>query len=78
MEMVQPKVISEMPLGARRRHYRAGDPAAVDLFRATARLAAARGTGHRLRALGSLARALLRLARLRPAWPPWRDGARPS
>jgi hypothetical protein len=78
MEMVQPKVISEMPLGARRRHYRTGEPATLDLFRATARLAAARGAGHRMRALGALARALLRLARHRPAPPSWGEGARRS
>lgn len=62
MEMVQPKVISEMPLGAPRRHYLAGGPETVDLFRATARLGAACDPRHRLRALGSIARALLRSA----------------
>lgn len=66
MEMVQPKVISEMPLGAGRRHYLAGDPATVDLFQATARLGTARGFGRRLGALVFLARSLGRLARRRP------------
>jgi hypothetical protein len=78
MEMVQPKVVSEMPLRARRRHYRAGEPATLDLFRATARLATARGAGHRMRALGALVRALLRLARHRPAPPSRGEGARRS
>lgn len=66
MEMVQPKVISEMPLGAKRRHYAPGDPETVALFRATAQLGGARDLGRRLRTLGSLVRTLLRLARRRP------------
>jgi acyl-CoA reductase-like NAD-dependent aldehyde dehydrogenase len=66
MEMVQPKVLSETPLGAGRRHYLAGDAATTDLFRATARLGAARGLGNRLGALAMLMRSLGRLARRRP------------
>jgi aldehyde dehydrogenase (NAD+) len=78
MEMVQPKVVSEMPLRARRWHHRAGDPGTLDLFRATARLAAARDARTRLGALGLLARALVRCARHRSAPPPRHEGARAS
>jgi hypothetical protein len=63
LEMVQPKVISEMPLRAGRRHHIGGGPETVELFRATLRLGMARGPGQRLRALLLLARALVRAAR---------------
>jgi hypothetical protein len=67
MEMVQPKIISEMPLAGPRRHYCADGLDAPDLFRATARLGAARGLRQRLRALGLMARTVRRLAaRRRP------------
>jgi acyl-CoA reductase-like NAD-dependent aldehyde dehydrogenase len=64
MEMVQPKVISEMPLGGRRRHYTTA-AGALDLFRATARLGAGGGRAGRVRALASMACALVRMARER-------------
>ena len=63
LEMVQPKVISEMPLGVRRRHYVPSDDMAVELFRATARLGGSSDVGQRVNALGSMARALLWLVR---------------
>ena len=62
MEMAAPKVISTTPLRAPRRHFAPGNPATVDLFRATLDIAFARGR-RRLTALGAGARALVRLAR---------------
>jgi acyl-CoA reductase-like NAD-dependent aldehyde dehydrogenase len=64
MEMVTPKVISTTPLRAPRRHFASGTPGTVDLFRATVAVAFARGR-RRLAALGTGARALVRLARVR-------------
>jgi delta 1-pyrroline-5-carboxylate dehydrogenase len=62
MEMIAPKVISTTPLRAPRRHFAPGNPATVDLFRATVAVAFARGR-RRLSALGDGARALARLMR---------------
>jgi acyl-CoA reductase-like NAD-dependent aldehyde dehydrogenase len=64
MEMVQPKVVSETPLRAPRRHYLPSPARAADLFRATGRLAG--DPGRRGSALLALLRALARLARGRP------------
>lgn len=63
MEMVQPKVVSETPSRARRRHYAPPGAALVDLFRATAGVGFARGVRRRGLAAASLARALMSLAR---------------
>jgi acyl-CoA reductase-like NAD-dependent aldehyde dehydrogenase len=52
LEMVQPKVVSETPIHAPRRHYLPEPPGAADLFRATAGVAA-----DDLHALAGLARA---------------------
>jgi hypothetical protein len=60
-EMVQPKVVSETPLRASRRHYGAAPPGLVDLFRGTAAVAFARGLVPRGRAVARLGRALARL-----------------
>ncbi len=62
LEMVQPKVVSETPLRAPRRHYLPAPAGTADLFRATARLAEGglRGRGP---AVLALLRALARLAR---------------
>jgi len=65
LEMVQPKVVSETPLGAARRHYVPVPAAVVDLFRTTVRVGFTTGLGSRSRALVALARALLRLMRER-------------
>jgi acyl-CoA reductase-like NAD-dependent aldehyde dehydrogenase len=61
-EMVQPKVISETPLRASRRHYRPAPPGLIDLFRGTVAVAFAPGLVPRARAVARLGRALARLA----------------
>jgi acyl-CoA reductase-like NAD-dependent aldehyde dehydrogenase len=61
-EMVQPKVVSETPLRASRRHHRAAPPGLVELFRGTVAIAFARGLGPRARAVLGLGRVLARLA----------------
>ncbi len=61
--MVQPKVVSEMPVGAARRHYFPVAPGLVDVFGATVRLAFAPGLARRLSAAGGLLRALAGLRR---------------
>jgi acyl-CoA reductase-like NAD-dependent aldehyde dehydrogenase len=62
LEMVQPKVVSETPLRAPRRHYLPAPAGTADLFRATARVAAG-DPGRRGPAVLALLRALTRLAR---------------
>lgn len=62
MEMAQPKVISETPPGAARRHCGPTSPAAAGMFRATAELAVARGLGRRAAAAVALVRAVAALA----------------
>jgi acyl-CoA reductase-like NAD-dependent aldehyde dehydrogenase len=62
LEMVQPKVVSETPLRAPRRHYLPSPAGTADLFRATARLVAG-DPGRRRVALRALLHALMRLAR---------------
>lgn len=57
LELVQPKVISLMPRWAPRPHHARPGPAAVRLFAATARLAAAQGWRPRLAAALALLRA---------------------
>ena len=63
MEMVQPKVVSEMPRGGPRRHHANAGDEVIDLFRATVRLRFARGIGERVTSAVSLAGTLLRLMR---------------
>lgn len=65
LEMVQPKVVSETPLRAARRHYAPAPAGAADLFRQTAVLAFASGMGKRLVGLGRLLRALTAMVRTR-------------
>jgi acyl-CoA reductase-like NAD-dependent aldehyde dehydrogenase len=62
MEMVQPKVISETPLGSPRRHYAAAAEA-ESLFRATVEVGFARGPLRRAGAALRLLHAVVRLAR---------------
>jgi acyl-CoA reductase-like NAD-dependent aldehyde dehydrogenase len=63
MEMVQPKVISEMPLRARQRHHDPAPAGTEELFRGTVRAAFAPDLRGRARGALELARALRRLAR---------------
>jgi acyl-CoA reductase-like NAD-dependent aldehyde dehydrogenase len=65
LEMVQPKVVSETPLPAARRHYASAPAGAADLFQQTAVLAFASGAGKRLAGLGRLLRTLTAMARAR-------------
>ena len=65
LEMVQPKVVSETPLRAARRHYAPAPAGAADLFRQTAVLAFASGMGKRLVGLGRLLKALTGMVRTR-------------
>jgi aldehyde dehydrogenase (NAD+) len=65
LEMVQPKVVSETPLRAARRHFAPAPAGAAELFRQTAALAFASGAGKRLASLGRLLRALTATARAR-------------
>jgi acyl-CoA reductase-like NAD-dependent aldehyde dehydrogenase len=65
LEMVQPKVVSETPLRAARRHYAPAPAGAADLFRQTAALAFASGMGKRLAGVGRLLRTLMAMARAR-------------
>ncbi len=58
LEMVQPKVMSETPPRAARRHYDPMPDAGADLFRHTAAVALGSGASERLRGLGRLLRAL--------------------
>jgi acyl-CoA reductase-like NAD-dependent aldehyde dehydrogenase len=62
LEMVQPKVVSETPRRAARRHYGPAPEEVTAMFRSTVALAFARGLGARLGAVAGLARALARLA----------------
>jgi acyl-CoA reductase-like NAD-dependent aldehyde dehydrogenase len=62
-EMVQPKVISETPLRAARRHYDPMPAKGADLFQDTAALAFAFGPAKRLGGLGRLLRTLGKLVR---------------
>jgi acyl-CoA reductase-like NAD-dependent aldehyde dehydrogenase len=63
LEMVQPKVVSELPLGAARRHYAGASDYAIDLFDATTRLAFSRRLDRRMAAAGGLVRAVTALVR---------------
>jgi len=63
LEMVQPKVVSETPLRAARRHYAPAPAGAADLFRQTTVLAFASGMGKRLVGLGRLLKALTGMVR---------------
>jgi acyl-CoA reductase-like NAD-dependent aldehyde dehydrogenase len=63
LEMVQPKVVSETPIGASRRHYAPASDAAIDMFGATTRLAFSRRLDDRMAAALSLVRAVTALAR---------------
>jgi delta 1-pyrroline-5-carboxylate dehydrogenase len=65
LEMVQPKVISETPPRAARRHFDPMPAGGMDLFRDTAAAAFAGGFGRRLSALGRLLRTLSGLVRMR-------------
>ena len=65
LEMVQPKVVSETPLRAARRHYAPAPAGAAELFRQTAALAFASGAGKRLVGLGRLLRTLTAMVRAR-------------
>ncbi len=65
LEMVQPKVVSETPLGAARRHYAPIPAEGAELFRRTAALAFASGMQARLTALARLLGTLAGLARAR-------------
>jgi betaine-aldehyde dehydrogenase len=61
LEMVQPKVTSETPARAARRHYDPIPPAGADLFRETVAVAFASGAKPRLAGLGRLLRTLIGL-----------------
>jgi acyl-CoA reductase-like NAD-dependent aldehyde dehydrogenase len=63
MEMVQPKVISETPPRARRRHYRPAGGGVVEMCGATVGLAFTPGMAGRAAALARLIRSLLRLVK---------------
>lgn len=65
LEMVQPKVVSETPRHAARRHYAPAPAAAAELFRQTAALAFASGAGRRLAGLGDFLKALMAMTRAR-------------
>jgi acyl-CoA reductase-like NAD-dependent aldehyde dehydrogenase len=65
LEMAQPKVISETPLRAARRHYDPMPAPGDDLFRYTAAVALGSGPRERLAGLGRLLRTLGRLVRAR-------------
>ena len=65
LEMVQPKVISETPGRAARRHYEPLPPAGADLFQNTAAVAFASGVKARLAGLVRLLKTLTGLARAR-------------
>jgi delta 1-pyrroline-5-carboxylate dehydrogenase len=65
LEMVQPKVVSETPLRAARRHYAPAPAGAAELFRQTAALAFASGARKRLAGLGRLLRTLTAMVRAR-------------
>jgi acyl-CoA reductase-like NAD-dependent aldehyde dehydrogenase len=65
LEMVQPKVVSETPLGAARRHYAPVPVGGAELFRQTAALAFTPGVGKRLAGLGRLLRTLMAMVRAR-------------
>lgn len=62
LEMAQPKVVSETPLWASRRHYGPAPEGLVELFRGTVAVAFARGLAPRARAVARFARALVGLA----------------
>lgn len=63
--MVQPKVTSETPARAARRHYDPIPPNGADLFRETVAVAFASGARPRLAGLGRLLRTLIGLVRAR-------------
>jgi len=63
LEMAQPKVISETPLRAARRHYDPMPPAGEALFRETAAVALGAGPWARVAGFGRLCKALVGLAR---------------
>jgi acyl-CoA reductase-like NAD-dependent aldehyde dehydrogenase len=65
LEMVQPKVISETPLGAARRHHAPVPVGGSELFHHTAALAFASGMKARLSSLGRLLKTLAGIARTR-------------
>jgi hypothetical protein len=65
LEMVQPKVISETPPRAARRHYDPIPASGADLFQDTASLAFASGAAGRLGGLGRLLRTLSGLVGVR-------------
>jgi len=65
LEMVQPKVTSETPARAARRHYDPIPPNGADLFRETVAVAFASGAKSRLAGLGRLLRTLIGLVRAR-------------
>jgi acyl-CoA reductase-like NAD-dependent aldehyde dehydrogenase len=65
LEMVQPKVVSETPLGAARRHYAPVPVGGAELFHLTAALVFASGMKARLTGLGRLLRTLAGIVRTR-------------
>jgi acyl-CoA reductase-like NAD-dependent aldehyde dehydrogenase len=65
LEMAQPKVVSETPLGAARRHYAPVPIGGAELFHHTAALVFASGMKARLIGLGRLLRTLAGIARAR-------------